>query len=291
MRTPLYALQAWVCCAASAAIATPDTRRARRRCASPARALLIAAPLAVVLFLFFPRLPGAFWAIPRGGAALTGLSDAMTPGQHRAAGRRLPTAFRVRFAGPRPAGAALYWRGPVLHDFDGRTWRRPAEVFRTRQPAGVPGRRRCATASRSSPRRQRFWFALDMPARSPAARVFLTYDYQLLARRPGHRAGQLRGGLLPAHARARAARAPAAGARTPPCRPVPIRARASWRRRCTQRAGSDAAYVQRGARVPAQRRLRVLARATAARGATRSTICCSARARASAVTMPRPSSR
>ena len=31
-------------------------------------------------------------------------------------------AFRVRFAGTRPSGAALYWRGPVLSRFDGLEW-------------------------------------------------------------------------------------------------------------------------------------------------------------------------
>jgi len=45
-----------------------------------ARTLVFALPLAILLFIFFPRLPGAFWAIPRSEAALTGLSDTMTPG-------------------------------------------------------------------------------------------------------------------------------------------------------------------------------------------------------------------
>ena len=182
VRTPLYALQAWVCCAAIGSIATPALgSRAAVRLAG--RALLIAAPLAVALFLFFPRLPGAFWAIPRGGAALTGLSDAMTPGSIMQLVADYSTAFRVRFAGPRPAGAALYWRGPVLHDFDGRTWRRSAEVFRTRQRPEYLGEAVHYRVALEATR-QRFWFALDMPARSPAARVFLTYDYQLLAADP-----------------------------------------------------------------------------------------------------------
>ena len=38
-------------------------------------------PLAVLLFLLFPRLPGQFWAVvPARGAATTGLSDEMSPG-------------------------------------------------------------------------------------------------------------------------------------------------------------------------------------------------------------------
>ena len=178
-RAPLYALQAWLCCAALAAIATPALRT-RQALKLAGRALLIAAPLAALLFVFFPRLPGSFWAIPRSGAALTGLSDSMSPGSIVQLVADYSTAFRVRFTGTRPRGEVLYWRGPVLHAFDGRTWRRREAVFRTRQRLeylGEPVRYQVAL----EPTRQRFWFALDMPRASPAARVFLTYDYQLLA--------------------------------------------------------------------------------------------------------------
>ncbi|PIE46638.1 MAG: hypothetical protein CSA42_07485, partial [Gammaproteobacteria bacterium] len=33
-------------------------------------------------------------------------------------------AFRVKFAKAVPKNDLLYWRGPVLSDFDGKTWRR-----------------------------------------------------------------------------------------------------------------------------------------------------------------------
>ena len=33
-------------------------------------------------------------------------------------------AFRVQLCGATPPPQERYWRGPVLHDFDGRTWRR-----------------------------------------------------------------------------------------------------------------------------------------------------------------------
>ena len=64
VRAPLYAAEAWLCCAALAIVASPSVGgSAALRLAG--RALLLAVPLAVLLFLFFPRLPGAFWAIPR----------------------------------------------------------------------------------------------------------------------------------------------------------------------------------------------------------------------------------
>ena len=55
------------------------------------RLLLHALPLALALFLLFPRLPGPFWALPApGGGGRTGLSDQMSPGDitvARAVGR------------------------------------------------------------------------------------------------------------------------------------------------------------------------------------------------------------
>jgi transglutaminase-like putative cysteine protease len=181
-RTPLYGLQAWLCCAALAALATP-TLPARAAWKLAGRALLFALPLAALLFVFFPRLPGSFWAIPRGSVALTGLSDSMTPGSIAQLVADYSTALRVRFEGARPAQDALYWRGPVLHEFDGQTWRRAEAASHVRQRleyVGAPVRYRVSLA----PTRRRFWFALDLPAHAAAPRVSLTYDYLLLGAEP-----------------------------------------------------------------------------------------------------------
>ncbi len=181
LRTPLYALQTWLCCAALAAVASPGLpARASARLAL--RALLVAAPLAIAMFVFFPRLPGSFWAIPRGPAALTGLSDSMSPGGISRLVANYDPAFRVKFAGA-PPPPPRYWRGPVLHDFDGRTWRRREWAAHPRQPVeflGAPVHYHVSL----QPTQQRFWFALDLPARSPAGQVALTYDFQLIARDP-----------------------------------------------------------------------------------------------------------
>ena len=48
----------------------------------------------------------------------------MTPGSIQKLVSSYAPAFRVRFAGAVPPAEERYWRGPVLHDFDGRTWRR-----------------------------------------------------------------------------------------------------------------------------------------------------------------------
>src|SRR2546427_372877 len=121
-RAPLYALEAWLACSALAAIASEGLGvRAALRLAGGA--LPIAMPPRVLVFLFFPRLPGAFWAIPRGAEATTGLSDTMSPGSIVKLVADYEPAFRVQFGSAAPAPEERYWRGPVLHDFDGHTWR------------------------------------------------------------------------------------------------------------------------------------------------------------------------
>jgi protein-glutamine gamma-glutamyltransferase len=182
VRTPLYLLQTWLCCAALAVI-TARGLAARTALALAGRALLLAVPLALILFVTFPRLAGAFWAVSRADEALTGLSDSMSPGSITHLTLSYDTAFRARFALAPPPPEQRYWRGPVLHDFDGYTWRRGGGFAEPRQPlepAGKAYRYSIALA----PSQQRWWFALDTPAQSPDARVLLTYDYELLAPEP-----------------------------------------------------------------------------------------------------------
>ncbi|HEY6824881.1 MAG TPA: DUF3488 and transglutaminase-like domain-containing protein, partial [Steroidobacteraceae bacterium] len=182
VRAPLYGLQAWLSCAALAMVAAPSTS-ARAAISLAGRALLLALPLALLLFVFFPRLSGAFWAIPRNDLALSGLSDTMTPGSIGQLATSYDPAFRVQFLGPVPPPQERYWRGPVLHEFDGQSWRRNA--FELRAP--VP-RQYLGTAYRYrvqlEPSRQRWWFALDTPTAAPDARARLTYDDQIVGAEP-----------------------------------------------------------------------------------------------------------
>jgi hypothetical protein len=76
------------------------------------------------LFLFVPRLPGQFWVLPSRGAATSGLSEEMSPGDVSDLSLSSDVAFRVEFEGEPPPASQRYWRAVVLHDFDGRTWRR-----------------------------------------------------------------------------------------------------------------------------------------------------------------------
>jgi len=144
--------------------------------------LLQALPLAILLFVLFPRLPGPFWGIGTSESARTGLGDEMTPGDISDLSVSGEVAFRVRFAGEMPPPAQRYWRGPVLHEFDGRSWRRPrAQAFPSQEVTylGEPVEYQITLEPTDRP-----WIlALDIPAEWPEREAFRTYDFQLVAPR------------------------------------------------------------------------------------------------------------
>lgn len=86
---------------------------------------LQAVPLTIVLFLVFPRI-APLWAVPvQNNGNSTGVTDEMSPGDIAQLGRSSELAFRVQFENSvPPLHENLYWRGLVLDNFDGVTWRR-----------------------------------------------------------------------------------------------------------------------------------------------------------------------
>ena len=88
-----------------------------------ARAALLGAPLMVALFLLFPRI-GPLWGVPQDAAGKTGLSGSMRMGAMAEIANDDSIAFRIRFEGQVPPPEAMYFRGPVLSEFDGREWTR-----------------------------------------------------------------------------------------------------------------------------------------------------------------------
>jgi protein-glutamine gamma-glutamyltransferase len=193
LRAPLYLGQVWLCCAALAVIAYAPTATEgpvfdqgfdnRSAVLLAGRTLLLAAPLAIVLFVFFPRLAGAFWSLPRGDTASTGLSDTMSPGSITDLTASYEIAFRARFEGAAPPPAMRYWRGPVLHNFDGYTWRRlyaTPYVRPTLEYLGKPYRYQVIL----EPSSQRWWFALDTLQHPPPGDTVLTDDNELISRQP-----------------------------------------------------------------------------------------------------------
>ncbi len=146
------------------------------------RLVLHALPLMVVLFLLFPRIPGPLWGLPTdAGAAQSGLGDDMAPGEIQNLIESDQVAFRVRFDGAVPPADELYWRGPVLANFDGRRWKaglRPPSVAATAE-LGDPVYHYEITLEAQ---RRPWLLALDLPSRTGLPQdATLTADYQLVA--------------------------------------------------------------------------------------------------------------
>lgn len=183
-RAPLYLAEVWLACSALAIIASPASfNSARQAIRLAGRTLLLAIPLALILFLFFPRVAGSFWTLPEGQSARTGLSDEMSPGEIDALTEWDDPAFRVTFEDGAPPPTERYWRGPVLHDFDGTTWRRARNTFQLKPAIEYEGRA-YRYRVQLEPNGRPWWFALDTPVGSPEPRVFFTYDLQLISPDP-----------------------------------------------------------------------------------------------------------
>ncbi len=131
-------------------------------------ALFAAVPLALCVFLFFPRLGSPMWGAPTDATAHTGLGDRMAPGSVQELLIDDSPAFRVVFHGPAPPRQDLYWRGPVLSFFDGTTWSRPE--YRSSRNSEHDLQSAGAVISYQvtmEPSDQRWLLALDMPLRAP----------------------------------------------------------------------------------------------------------------------------
>ena len=90
------------------------------------RMALLGAPIMAALFVLFPRM-APLWGLPTDMQnGRTGLSDDMRVGNIAQLALDDSVALRVRFLTPRgapPPQHQLYFRGPVLGQFDGREWR------------------------------------------------------------------------------------------------------------------------------------------------------------------------
>ncbi|MEO8464260.1 MAG: DUF3488 and transglutaminase-like domain-containing protein [Gammaproteobacteria bacterium] len=147
------------------------------------RLLLYSVPLMIVLFVLFPRLPGPLWALPGStSSGASGLSDTMSPGDITNLGLSDEVAFRAEFLSRAPPAGALYWRGPTLTHFDGRTWsmqqgaRRGERVADSIEYRGEPTRYRVML----EPNGRSWAFALDMPESWSRDRgLRMGSDYQL----------------------------------------------------------------------------------------------------------------
>ena len=123
-----------------------------------------ALPMMLVLFLLFPRIPGPLWGLPKDAhSATSGLSESMSPGAISQLGLSTRVAFRVEFDGPLPEPAALYWRGPVFSNTDGRTWSSAEHLLNRKLPDLEPRGTPVYYTITLEPHDQHWIFALDVP--------------------------------------------------------------------------------------------------------------------------------
>ncbi len=120
---PYLLLSLVVTMAAWLRMSAPAGQPARQTMRVAARFVGYALPLAVAMWVFFPRIATPFWSVPIDtSSGVTGLSDTMSPGDITSLSQSDRVAFRVRFDAELPAPRDRYWRALVLHRFNGRTW-------------------------------------------------------------------------------------------------------------------------------------------------------------------------
>lgn len=155
---------------------------ARQSFSTGGRLLLYAAPLAIAMWIFFPRLASPFWAVPIDTSrATSGLSDSMSPGDISSLSMSDEVAFRVRFDGDIPEPHDRYWRGLVMTRFNGRTW------TGSEPRVGAPVEQQISFSGKSfayevtlEPTRQQWVFAMDMPMSWSLDRTFMGPQQQLI---------------------------------------------------------------------------------------------------------------
>lgn len=155
--------------------------------------VLQSVPLAMVLFIVFPKL-SPFWEVPSAKSATTGLSDSVTIGDIAQLALSDELAFRVKFDNATPLHSQLYWRTIVLNKFDGKSWQ-GAKPNRYRNDLQFIERKNLTAQGRAidyqviaSPSFQHWLFALDVAIvnenTSNSADIVHLADYSVYSKKP-----------------------------------------------------------------------------------------------------------
>ena len=163
-----------------------------------ARMALLGAPIMLALFVLFPRM-APLWGMPGNElSGRSGLSGDMEVGNIAQLALDDSVAMRVLFDTPgnaEPPQSQLYFRGPVLGQFDGRNWRAaamdhgPTLAGDARAPANLQVQGDPLRYAVTLEPHQRPWLLLldaapERPDISAAGNVFMTNDLQWLSTRP-----------------------------------------------------------------------------------------------------------
>lgn len=147
--------------------------------------LIQAAPLMLIMFLLFPRLSSPLWGMPSASEETrTGLSNEMSPGSIVDLFIDDSPAFRVRFDDAMPPKNLWYWRGPVLWNYDGRTWRGDRSLTREKLAQHPPqDGLEYSYQVELEPTNRHWLLTLDYPLQVPGD-AHLSVGHQLLSKDP-----------------------------------------------------------------------------------------------------------
>lgn len=144
-------------------------------------------PVMLILFVLFPRIPGALWGMPEDAhSGITGVDDEMTPGSISQLIQSNRVAFRVDFKDPKPEQSQLYWRGPVLLYTDGITWSRGKFKYHAVRPLKIFSDPITYTITLEA-HDKKWLYALDVPQDKPILereKNWISSDFQLLTKHP-----------------------------------------------------------------------------------------------------------
>ncbi|WP_334177911.1 DUF3488 and transglutaminase-like domain-containing protein [Pseudoxanthomonas sp.] len=165
------------------AAALADTTRPLQHLRAIGKLVALGVPLVLAAFWLFPRFPSPLWGVPERALSKPGLSDDMSPGTYLDLIADDTPALRVQFFGATPPTSQMYWRGPVLADFDGRTWTRSERPY-----DAVPAQTTRTTVVWDyrmdvEPTDRRDLVALDLPTATPDG-VRTSRDYSMTAGTP-----------------------------------------------------------------------------------------------------------
>lgn len=147
------------------------------------RLFAIGLPLALAAFWLFPRFASPLWGVPERAMSRPGLSDRMSPGDWIDMMNDDTVVLRAEFSGAVPAPEQMYWRGPVLWNFDGRTWTQPGWFGSIEAAPARPSALRWDYRLELEATDRRQLVALDLPLAAPDGSR-LSLDYGLSVPRP-----------------------------------------------------------------------------------------------------------
>ncbi|HYN54442.1 MAG TPA: DUF3488 and transglutaminase-like domain-containing protein, partial [Methylotenera sp.] len=148
------------------------------------RLLLQSAPIMLVLFILFPRIPGPIWGIPQDTySGMTGLSDTMEPGNISDLTLSSKVAFRAQFKSTIPANNQLYWRGPVFWHQAGRSWQMTSDKIQHPQESLETSGAATDYTITLEPHNRNWLLMLDLPTTLPSSAV-VKHDMQVLSKEP-----------------------------------------------------------------------------------------------------------